>query len=163
MSDPYAVELENWLEHFKEIIARFLPGILGSIFLLISLTNILVSKKYMFRNFKEEIFAPKFTHWQLPNQLIWIIIIIGGLILFGKDIFKFKFCGENALLVFGTMYFLQGLAIFAFYFDRLKVPAFLRWFTYILLCVHWYGLLSIIIIGLSNVWFDLRARAPAAR
>ncbi len=79
----------------------------------------------------------------------------------GKGIFKA--CGENALLVLSSIYFLQGLAVVAFYFERLKVPAFIRWITYILLCIQWYGLILVVIIGVSDVWFDLRARAPSAR
>ena len=161
LSGTYQVELENWFRRFKEVITRFLPGLLGSVFLIISLSNISVPKIYLAKRLKKEIFAPVFAQWELPNPLIWMIITAGGLAFLGKGIFKV--CGENALLVLSSIYFLQGLAVLAFYFERLKAPAFIRWITYILLCIQWYGLILIVIIGLSDVWFDLRARAPSGR
>ena len=160
-SGIYQVELENWFRQFKEVIIRFLPGLLGSVFVIISLSNILVPKIYLAKRLKHEAFAPVFTQWKLPEPLIWVIITAGVLAFLGKGIFNV--CGENALLVLSSIYFLQGLAVVAFYFERLKVPAFIRWITYILLCIQWYGLILIVIIGVSDVWFDLRARAPSAR
>ena len=160
-SGIYQAELENWFRQFKEVIIRFLPGLLGSVFLIISMSNILVPKIYLAKKLKNEAFAPVFTQWKLPEPLIWVIITAGGLAFLGKGIFKV--CGENALLVLSSVYFFQGLAVIAFYFGRLKVPAFIRWITYILLCIQWYGLIFIVIIGLSDVWFNLRARAPSGR
>jgi uncharacterized protein YybS (DUF2232 family) len=160
-SGIYQVELENWFRQFKEVIIRFLPGLLGSVFLIISLSNILVPKIYLAKRLKKEAFAPVFTQWKLPEPVIWLIITASGLAFLGKGIFKA--CGENVLLVLSSIYFFQGIAIVSFYFARLKVPAFIRWITYILLCIHWYGLILVVIIGLSDVWFNLRARAPSAR
>jgi uncharacterized protein YybS (DUF2232 family) len=161
LSGTHQVELESWFRQFKEIITRFLPGLLGSVFLIISLSNILVPKIYLAKRLKKDIFAPVFAQWKLPDPLIWMIITAGGSAFLGKGVFKV--CGENALLVLSGIYFLQGLAVLAFYFERLKAPAFIRWITYILLCIQWYGLILIVIIGLSDVWFDLRAKAPPGR
>ncbi|MDL1958686.1 MAG: YybS family protein [Deltaproteobacteria bacterium] len=160
-SGIYQAELENWFRQFKEVIIRFLPGLLGSVFLIISLSNILVPKIYLAKELKNEAFAPVFTQWKLPEPLIWVIITAGGLAFLGKGILKV--CGENALLVLSSIYFFQGIAVVAFYFGRLKVPAFIRWITYILLCIQWYGLIFIVIIGLSDVWFNLRAKALSGR
>jgi hypothetical protein len=160
-SGIYQVELENWFRQFKEVIIRFLLGLLGSVFVIISLSNILVPKIYLAKRLKNEAFAPVFTQWKLPEPLIWGIITAGALAFWGKGIFNV--CGENALLVLSSIYFLQGVAVVAFYFERLKVPTFIRWIIYILLCIQWYGLILVVIIGVSDVWFDLRARAPSAR
>ncbi|MBW1670789.1 MAG: DUF2232 domain-containing protein [Deltaproteobacteria bacterium] len=160
-SGIYPLELENWFRQFKEVIIRFLPGLLGSIFVITSLSNILVPKIYLAERLKNEAFAPVFTQWKLPEPLIWVIITAGALAFWGKGIFNV--CGENALLVLSSIYFLQGLAIVAFYFEKLKVPAFIRWIIYILLCIQWYGLILVVIIGVSDVWFALRARVPAAK
>lgn len=160
-SGIYQVELENWFLQFKKVIIRFLPGILGSVFLLISLSNISVPKIYLANRLKKEVFAPVFTQWKLPEPLIWAIITAGALAFLGKGILNV--CGENTLLVMSSIYFLQGLAVVSFYFEKLKVHAFIRWITYILICIQWYGLILVVIIGVSDVWFDLRSRAPSAR
>jgi hypothetical protein len=160
-SGIYQVELENWFLQFKEVIIRFLPGILGSVFLLTSLSNISVPKIYLAKKLKKEVFAPVFTQWKLPEPLIWVIITAGALAFLGKGILNV--CGENTLLVLSSIYFLQGLAVVSFYFERFKVHAFIRWITYILICIQWYGLILVVIIGVSDVWFDLRSRAPSVR
>jgi len=160
-SGIYQAELENWFRQFKEVIIRFLPGLLGSVFMIISLSNILVPKIYLAKKLKNEVFAPVLTQWKLPEPLVWVIITAGGLAFWGKGIFKV--CGENALLVLSSIYFFQGLAIVAFYFRKLKVHAFIRWITYILLCIQWYGLIIIVVIGLSDVWFNLRARVSSGK
>jgi uncharacterized protein YybS (DUF2232 family) len=160
-SGIYQAELENRFRQFKEVIIRFLPGLLGSAFLVISLSNILVPKIYLAKILKNEAFAPAFTQWKLPEPLVWAIITAGGSAFLGKGMLKV--CGENALLVLSSIYFFQGIAVVAFYFERLKVHAFIRWITYILLCIQWYGLILIVIIGLSDVWFDLRGKAPSGK
>jgi len=156
----YKLEIENWSLWFRSTIIHFLPGLLASIYLVISLTNILIAKIYLARKLKIDAFGPAFVQWKLPDQLVWAMIASGGLAFLGKDIYKTG--GDNALLVLSSMYFLQGIAITAFYFRRLKVPTFIQWITYILLSIQWYGLLIFVIVGLSDVWFDLRSRAPAS-
>ena len=156
----YKAEIENWSLWFHSTIIYFLPGLLASVYLVISLTNILIAKIYLDRKLKIDAFGPAFIQWKLPDQLVWAMIASGGLAFLGKGIYKTG--GNNALLVLSTMYFLQGIAITAFYFKRLKVPTFIRWITYILLSIQWYGLLIFVIVGLSDTWFDLRSRAPAS-
>lgn len=160
-SGIYQVELEKWFYQFKALIIRFLPGLMGSVFVIITLSNILVPKIYLAKRYENEAFAPTFTQWKLPELLIWVIITAAVLAFWGDGIFHV--CGENVLLVLSSLYFLQGLAVVAVYFEKLKVPGFMRWIIYILLCIQWYGLIFVVIIGVSDVWFDLRNRAPAAR
>jgi len=160
-SGIYQAELESRFRQFKEVVMRFLPGLLGSVFLTISLSNILVPKIYLAKCLKSEAFAPVFPQWKLPEPMVWVIITAGGLAFLGKGILKV--CGGNALLLLSSIYFFQGIAVVAFYFGRLKVPAFIRWITYILLCIQWYGLMLVVVIGLSDVWFNLRAKAPSDR
>lgn len=160
-SGIYQVELEDWFHQFKALIMRFLPGLMGSVFVIITLSNILVPKIYLAKRSENEAFAPTFTQWKLPELLIWVIITAAVSAFWGKGVFNV--CGENVLLVLSSLYFLQGMAVVAFYFERLKVHVFIRWIIYILLCIQWYGLIFIVIIGVSDVWFDLRTRASLAR
>ncbi len=159
-SGAYKVDIEKAFLWFRSTVIYFLPGLLASVYLFISLINILIAKMYLGMRLKIDAFGPAFIQWKLPYQLIWAMIASGGLAFLGKGIYKIE--GDNALLLLGAMYFLQGIAITAFYFRRFRVPIFIRWITYILLSIQWYGLLIFVIIGLSDVWFDLRSRASAS-
>ena len=159
-ADAYQAEAAAWFQWFKSLIIRFLPSMIALVFLIINLSNILLAKTYLARTQGVDIFGPEFTQWRLPYPLVWVMIAAGLSTFLGKG--ACKFAGENVLPALAGLYFLQGLAIISFYFGRLKVPIFIRWATYILLSIHWCGLLMIVILGLSDVWFDFRAKAPSA-
>ncbi len=152
----YKADIKEGFLWFRSTVIYFLPGLLALVYLFTSLTNILIARMYLAIRLKVDAFGPAFIEWKLPYQLVWATIVAGGLAFLGKDIYKVE--GNNALLVLGAMYFLQGIAILAFYFRRFKVPRFVRWIIYILLTIQWYGLLILVIIGLSDVWFDFRSR-----
>lgn len=151
-------EVAVWFTSVKASVIRFLPGIMGLIFLATGLTNILIARRLSMRERKA--FGPEFSLWRLPDQLVWAAIAAGALALIGDE--PFKTGAENALLVLGGVYLLQGLAVTAFYCRRFKVPVFVRWLIYVLLGIQWYGLLTLALVGLSDVWFDLRSRVPPA-
>jgi uncharacterized protein YybS (DUF2232 family) len=148
-----------WFELVKASVIRFLPGIMGLVFLTTGLTNILVARRVSARG--TEVFGPEFSLWRLPDHLVWVPIAAGALALAGDG--PYRTGAENALLVLGGVYFLQGLAVTAFYFRRFKIPVFVRWLIYVLLGIQWYGLLAVVLVGLSDVWFDLRSRVPPAQ
>jgi hypothetical protein len=148
-----------WFQSVKASMIRFLPGIMGLVFLATGLTNILVARRILAR--RPEAFGPEFSLWRLPDHLVWAAIAAGALALVGDG--PYETGAENALLVLGGVYFLQGLAVTAFYFKRFKVPIFVRWLIYVLLGIQWYGLLTLVLVGLADVWFDLRSRVPPAQ
>ena len=60
------------------------------------------------------------------------------------------------LLIAAPIYFFQGIAIVAFYFDKKNLPRPLRVFLYSLIALQQFLLLIIIGIGFFDVWLDLR-------
>jgi uncharacterized protein YybS (DUF2232 family) len=56
----------------------------------------------------------------------------------------------------GTLYFLQGLAIVAFYFERWKMPLFIKGFVYVVLFLQQFASMVVAALGLFDVWFDFR-------
>ena len=67
-----------------------------------------------------------------------------------------KLFGSNLLLVLGTVYFFQGLAIVAFYFERWRVPLFVRGFVYAVFFLGRVVSMGVAVLGLFDVWFDFR-------
>jgi uncharacterized protein YybS (DUF2232 family) len=62
----------------------------------------------------------------------------------------------NVLLVTGVCYFIQGLAIVAFFFHKSNVPRFLRSATYILIVFQQIYTLFVAALGLYDLCGDIR-------
>jgi len=62
----------------------------------------------------------------------------------------------NILLVIGAAYFIQGLAIIAYFFHKNNVPRFLRGLTYVLIAFEQIFTLLVVGLGLFDLWGDFR-------
>lgn len=67
------------------------------------------------------------------------------------------------LIVMGTIFFFQGLAIAAFYFERWKLPFYVKGVIYAVVFLQQFASMAIAVLGLFDVWFDFRklAKKPA--
>jgi uncharacterized protein YybS (DUF2232 family) len=92
--------------------------------------------------------------WKMPDALVWVFIASAALLLSGLPIVKQV--GMNGLVVMMTLYFLQGLAIAAFWIRRLKLPAFVRVLGVLLLLLQPLLLLLLTGVGLFDIWFPFR-------
>ena len=61
----------------------------------------------------------------------------------------------NLLVVFGLLYFCQGAAVVASWFQRFRLPRLLRLIGYPLMFLHPLFFL-VITLGLMDVWLDFR-------
>ncbi|WP_449245870.1 DUF2232 domain-containing protein [Desulfobacca acetoxidans] len=92
--------------------------------------------------------------WDSPGWLVFIFIGAGFLLL--APIHLLNMIGVNLLLLSGMLYFFQGLAIIVFIFQRFQVPRFFRWSSYVLLVLIKPAIFLVVLIGLTDLWFDFR-------
>ncbi len=127
---------------------RLLPALLFLSFAFIVLINIL----YLGRRFPErrgEWFALRnFREWKAPEPLVWGLIAC-GFGLFFPGVGPLGAVAMNLLLVIGAFYFVQGLAVIAFFFNKNNVPRFLRGLTYILIIFQ--QIFTLLVVGLGAV------------
>jgi uncharacterized protein YybS (DUF2232 family) len=138
------------LENIKYVFIRIIPALVVASTLFISWTNLLLSKNW-------NLFYPDFGSlklWKAPELLVWIIIGCGILLLFPNK--TFKILGLNGLLILITVYFFQGIAIVSFYFEKKKLPRFLRFFLYSLIALQQIILLVVIGLGFFDMWLNFR-------
>ena len=124
-------ELESNLLEAVPLIVRIIPGVLISCTLGISWLNLLVSRRYCRAAAIESCVREKLTLWKTPDFIVWFVVAAGLMLLLPVD--DLKLPGINILIVAGTIYFLQGLAIVAFYLERWKMPFFVKGFVYAIL------------------------------
>ena len=67
--------------------------------------------------------------------------------------------GGCVLLAFGAVYFFQGLAVLLSLFNRWRVPTFARFLLYGMLVIQSYSLLVVAVLGMSDVWINLRRKS----
>lgn len=96
--------------------------------------------------------------WKAPEWLIWALVGVGALALFGGDIGPrwLSTVGWNLLYVLMAVYGLQGLSIFAWILDVWKVRGFFRSILVVVTLVLLRPLL--VAAGVLDLWFDFRSR-----
>ena len=92
--------------------------------------------------------------WQLPEPLVWVFIAGGVLYLTGLP--WLQTLGLNVLLILVGLYFLQGLSIAAFLFQRFHLPRVLAALSVLLLLFQPFLALLVAGLGLFDVWFAFR-------
>ncbi len=146
--------LESALLASVPIIVRILPGILVSSALGVSWINLLVARRYCRAAAVDFCLQEKLTYWKAPELLVWFAIAGGIMVLLPDG--RLTFPGMNLLIVLGSIYFLQGIAIAAFYFDKWKMPAFARALIYAVLILQQFASMATAAVGLFDMWFDFR-------
>ncbi|MGQ9499693.1 MAG: DUF2232 domain-containing protein [Dissulfurimicrobium sp.] len=156
-ASSYRPEFDIWFRQLKITLRNFLPGLVGLSFLAVSLSNVLIAKRFLHKNpALKDTYRPDFIMWKMPEHLVWLGIAAGAIAAFGHS--GYVKGAENCLLLLGGVYFVQGFSIAEFFFKAFNAPFFIRWPVFFLLMIQWYGLLTIAIIGLLDIWFDLRSK-----
>jgi len=92
--------------------------------------------------------------WQLPEKLVWLVVAAAALALLPLQLART--IGFNLLLVASVIYCFQGLSIVLFFLNKWKVPLFIRSLLYVIIVFQSLGTIFLSVIGLADVWFDLR-------
>lgn len=101
------------------------------------------------------------VRWSTPEWLIWLFLATG----FGLFI-PLRPLGTIALDGFvcvAAVYFCQGLAITAFYFKMLAMPAFARVLIYFVMAVQPVLAALVCAAGVFDLWIDFRRLKPPSR
>jgi len=138
-----------------EQMLNILPGLLFVSLCLVVLLNVL----FLWRRFPDRrtqwLSITTFREWKCPEPLVWALIAC-GFAFFVPANEAVTIVALNVLLVTGVCYFIQGLAIVAFFFHKNNVPRFLRSATYILIIFQQIFTLLVAALGLFDLWGDFR-------
>lgn len=158
MSDEHIQIISNSLEQIHYVLVRILPGLVVAATLLISWTNLLIARSLLTGS---KLFYPDFGQmklWRPPDQLIWGVIAVGGMMLLPSP--TAKMLGLNGLFVLMTLYFFAGIAIVSYFLDQKNVPRMLRVILYTFMALQQLVLLLVIVLGLFDTWLNLRKIEP---
>lgn len=154
MSEENLRLIQGSMDKIQYVLVRIIPALTIASTLLVIWINILVSKALLKGRFRLHPDYGKFKQWQAPDFLVWSVIGCGLLLLFPTSVTKLF--GLNGLLIAMTIYFFQGIGIVSFFFEKKRVPRFLKIFIYSLIALQQLALIAVIGIGLFDMWFDFR-------
>ncbi|PLX74532.1 MAG: hypothetical protein C0615_09270 [Desulfuromonas sp.] len=154
-SDLTPEQLETLRESVDEMagfIVYTYPGLAVSVVGLLAL--LMLGILQVISKGRYEIPGPVFARWKSPELLVWPLIGAGFMFAMGED--AWRQIGANLLIVMLPIYFLQGLAIITYFFNKRRTPPLLRGLGYVLLTL--FNPLPLIVagIGVFDLWVDFR-------
>ncbi len=99
------------------------------------------------------------NRWSPPEKMVFVFIIGGGLMMVPGEIAGAV--AVNLLIVTVALYFMAGLCVIRHWFERGKLPRFLRWTIYILISFQPFMIAGTAGLGLFDLWLDFRKIRPA--
>jgi uncharacterized protein YybS (DUF2232 family) len=142
------------LDQIQYVLVRLLPSLVAASTLFVAWTNLIAARPLMERRGLDVPDFGRLNHWRAPEPLIWGVIACGLIMLMPAT--GIRLLGVNGLLVLLTIYFMQGIAVVSFYFEKKKLPRVIRVVLYMMIAFQQLLLLVIICIGLFDMWINFR-------
>ncbi len=146
--------VEASFEKVQYILVSIMPAVFLCFVVSVSWITLLFAR-ILFK--KKKLFFPEFGKlncWRAPDYCVWFVIGC-GLIFFLPDN-GLKIVALNMILILMTVYFLQGIAIVSFYFEKRKVLRSVRYFLYFILAVQQLATILVVFLGFIDIWVDFR-------
>jgi len=145
--------LESTLLQMKIIVPIIMPAMLGSFVLLITWFTMVVGNKLVLKSCGKASWV-QYSHWQLPDRLIWVIILFGILTLISA--YPLRKIGINGLILLSIVYCFQGMAIGVFFMHKWNIPVVFRVFFYVMIVFQSFGTVLLLFLGIADIWFNFR-------
>jgi uncharacterized protein YybS (DUF2232 family) len=148
-------EVVEQLKQLGQMLFRISPSFLVGSMLFMVWANLILAKAILKRTQKvplDEI--PRLTTWKAPENLIWVLIASAALVLVSDGFWYWAWL--NTLIIIGTIYFFQGVAVAAFWLQKINAPHFLGIVFFSLLLLEYRLGLVVAAAGLFDMWLDFR-------
>ncbi len=140
------------LDELKNLIQALLPALVITNTGLVAWINVVLARRLLTLLDWEKPERP-LNSWSVPEWFIFPILATGFLLLVPAPLVRLV--SLNLLVILALLYFFQGMAVIAIWFQRFRLPRLLRGIGYFLMFLHPLFLL-VIIIGLMDIWLDFR-------
>lgn len=157
--EAYVNTIPGWIENVKvepkEILLQ-MPSVIVVILILGLFLSLLMQRRVLLMVGLRSRALHRLTRFKVPEAFIWVLIAgIAGAFLTAKN-GTLAILGTNLLNVAVVVFYLQGLAVVASYFETFRVGWFWQMLLFVLFATQLFILVSV--IGLMDYWMDFRAR-----
>jgi len=146
--------LAQSMEGVLYILLRILPAVAIVSTLFVVWSNLLLARPLLK---SRRLHCPEFgslNQWKAPESLVWVAIASGVLLLTPQK--GLKILGVNGLIIMMMIYFFQGIAIVAYYFEKKGFPRLVRILFYSLIAAQQLVFLLVVGVGFFDLWVDFR-------
>lgn len=152
-------------EHGAEVasfVFNVIPSLIFVFALIAVVVNLLFSRRFirlphLFSGHTWDVAA-----FRISDFYIWAVILAAAVFFAGRYVVHtdyLEFIGINAIIAMAAVYFLQGLAVTAFFLRRVRFPLIkIAAYIFIILFFQTVGIL-VVGLGLADVWVDFRRRS----
>ncbi len=154
MSEENIGLIDSILTEIQPLIVRIMPAMITISTLFVTWVNLLIARPVLRRRtLSYPDFGP-LNMWKAPDYLVWGVIGCGAALFLPAT--AINVVGQNGLLILMAVYFFQGIAIVSYYFEKKRLPRFVRFFLYTLIAVQHLILLAVIGLGFFDMWINFR-------
>ena len=146
-------DIERGFDQARQKLPKIFPALLIVSAVVISWINLALGNRLLGRHAPEQTVWPPYRFWRLPDNLVWLVILAGVLSIL--PVSSFKATGLNGLIILGSIYFFQGLAVLFAMLERWEAPKPIRLFIYIFIFIQTYSIVFLAVLGIVDVWKDL--------
>lgn len=146
-------DIERGFAQARQKLPQIFPALLIVSAIIVSWLNMALGNRLLQQHAPARALWPPYRFWRLPENLVWLIILSGVLLIL--PVTGLKTVGLNGLLILAGIYFFQGLAVLFAMLERWNPPRPIRIFIYIFIFIQTYSLVLLAVLGIIDVWKDL--------
>jgi len=146
--------LESSIEGIQQVLVGMMPALVIDSTLMVTWISLLAARCVCQRRGLPFPDYGALNRWKAPELMVWGVIGSGVLLL--VPTLAAKMVGLNGLAVFMVIYFFQGMAVVAFFFQKKQIPRLARMVLYGLIAVQQLVMLAVIGVGFFDTWFNFR-------
>ncbi|MGH7863786.1 MAG: DUF2232 domain-containing protein [Candidatus Binataceae bacterium] len=141
-----------------DTVLLLVPAIAAIIASTIVLLNLLLFWRWVGKQRLSYTLFGNLSKWSAPDWLVWLLLVTG----FGwfVPLGPVQDIALNGFLSIAAIYFCQGIAIIAFYFQVLSVPGFVRAIAYVFAVAQPVLAALVCLAGIFDMWVDFRRLKP---
>ncbi|MBF0124048.1 MAG: DUF2232 domain-containing protein [Magnetococcales bacterium] len=152
-------EAKQQIRQFIEFMGLIFPALTVSGWFFIQAGNLAVASWYMEKKQCPWWQQEDLSHLKLPFWLVWPLIAMAACGMFADGMLQLL--GINMGILLCIPYSFQGVAIIRALFQHHQWPRIV-WLLFVtMLLLRWEMLLLVIMVGLFNTWWDIRAHLTA--
>lgn len=149
-ASSYALVVENNIDLAALSMVLASPGLIFVAVVLIA---------YFTKTFFYKIKKAEHEVFRLPDNYVWFML--GGLAFFFAGDPILRSLAFNTLLIFTSLYFIQGFEVMRHWLNRFKLHVIFKAIIYIIVFSEPPLMLGLSLAGLFSIWFNLFGKPPA--
>jgi uncharacterized protein YybS (DUF2232 family) len=154
LDEAALIQLKEYTSLLKDVIVSTYPALLivGSGFII--WLNVVISKPLFLKGGIKYPDLGRTDMWNSPEYMVWGVIAAGFYLFL--PLTGLKFIALNVLIVLSAIYAFHGLSIVMFFFNRHRIPKWIRFGIYLLIIIQQMFLIILAFLGLFDQWIDFR-------